>query len=77
MDKVEAAIEFFTKKFYVDNEEGSKEENLQDWKNCISYVGKYGLHYEVFVAAHEELDPDESFIQCSRAIGTQMDEWDL
>lgn len=29
MDKVEKAIEFFTKKFYVDNSEGTKAEDYK------------------------------------------------
>ncbi len=77
MDKVEKAIEFFTERFAVDNAEGTKEENLQDWKNCIEYVGKYGLIYEVFVVAHELLIKDATFTQCVAEIGTQMCEWDL
>ena len=77
MLEVNNAITFFTKKFNVDTKECSASENLKDWKKCIEYVGKYGLVYEVFAIAHQNLPENASFQQCSTAIGAQMDEWDL
>ena len=75
--KVEEAVKFFSRKFNVEYDGQTKEENFQDWKNCLEYVSKYGLYYEVFVLAHEKLSEESTFSQCSRAIGIQMDEWDL
>lgn len=74
---LEEAITFFTNKFNVEYGGQSKEENHEDWMNCLKYVGKYGLYYEVFEVAHQNLPKNATFEQCSRAIGEQMDEWDL
>lgn len=75
--KIEEAVEFFSHKFNVEYDGQTKEENFKDWKKCLEYVGKYGLYYEVFVFAHENLNEDSTFSQCSSAIGIQMAEWDL
>lgn len=76
-NEIHEAIDFFTKKFYVDNKHGDKDSNMKDWKACLEYVGKYGLCYEVFVVAREPLSEESTFEQCSAAIGNQMSEWDL
>lgn len=75
--KIEEAVKFFSRKFNVEYGGQTKEDNFKDWKKCLKYVGKYGLYYEVFVVAYENLTESSTFSQCSSAIGVQMYEWDL
>lgn len=74
---VNNAIRFFTKKFNISHGGLSATENSQDWRSCLEYVSSYGLEYEVFVMAHQNLSEESTFNQCSAEIGHQMDEWDL
>ena len=75
--ELNAAFMFFAKKFNVSHGGLSATENFQDWRSCLQYVSSYGLEYEVFVIAHQNLSEESTFNQCSAEIGHQMDEWDL